>query len=67
MRFALLGPLELFDEAGSPLEVAGPRLRVLLAALLLRANMPVPAEALAEAAWDSSPSPAATSWHRTGS
>lgn len=59
MRFALLGPLALFDGTDEPLEVAGPRLRVLLAALLLHANTPISGEALAEAAWDGAPPPAA--------
>jgi len=59
VRFGLLGPLEVCDETGAAVPVTGPRLRVLLAALLLRANMPISREALAEAVWDGAPPPAA--------
>ena len=55
MRFSLLGPLVVADGAGGSVAVAGPRLRVLLAALLLHANIPVPAGELAEMVWDGSP------------
>ena len=43
------------DGAGVRMAVAGPRVRVLLAALLLHANIPVPAGELAEMVWDGSP------------
>jgi DNA-binding SARP family transcriptional activator len=59
MRFALLGPLLVDDGAGDLVTLSGPRLRVLLAALLLQANVPVSAEALAEAVWDGEPPPGA--------
>jgi DNA-binding SARP family transcriptional activator/predicted negative regulator of RcsB-dependent stress response len=59
MRFSLLGPLVVADSAGDPVKIAGPRLRVLLAALLLHANVPVPAGELAEMVWDGSPPPGA--------
>jgi DNA-binding SARP family transcriptional activator/tetratricopeptide (TPR) repeat protein len=59
MRFSLLGPLVVEGGAGGLLMPAGPRLRVLLATLLLHANVPVPAEVLAEMVWDGSPPPAA--------
>jgi DNA-binding SARP family transcriptional activator/tetratricopeptide (TPR) repeat protein len=55
MRFSLLGPLMVADGAGVRMAVAGPRVRVLLAALLLHANVPVPAGELAELVWDGSP------------
>ena len=55
MRFALLGPLVVADSTGSAVAIAGPRLRVLLASLLLHANVPVPAGELAEMVWDGSP------------
>jgi DNA-binding SARP family transcriptional activator len=55
MRFSLLGPLLVADDAGARKAVTGPRIRVLLAALLLHANMPVPSGALAEMVWDGSP------------
>jgi DNA-binding SARP family transcriptional activator/tetratricopeptide (TPR) repeat protein len=55
MRFSLLGPLVVTNSAGDPVTLAGPRLRVLLAALLLHANIPVPADELAEMVWDGVP------------
>jgi DNA-binding SARP family transcriptional activator len=59
VRFGLLGPLMLAGEDGGPVPVDGARLRVLLAALLLRACTPVSGEALAEAVWDGAPPPGA--------
>jgi DNA-binding SARP family transcriptional activator/tetratricopeptide (TPR) repeat protein len=59
VRFGLLGPLVLADATGSSVEVAGSRLRVLLAALLLHPNAPVPVGVLAEAVWDGAPPPGA--------
>jgi DNA-binding SARP family transcriptional activator len=59
MRFSLLGPLVVTDTDGGRIAVAGPRLRVLLATLLLHANVPVSADQLAEMVWDGSPPPAA--------
>jgi DNA-binding SARP family transcriptional activator/tetratricopeptide (TPR) repeat protein len=57
--------LVLFDQADGAVLVPGTRLRVLLAALLLRANTPVPAEVLADAVWDGEPSPAAVATLRS--
>jgi DNA-binding SARP family transcriptional activator len=54
MRFGLLGPL-LVRGADEAVPVAGSRLRVLLAALLLHADTPVSWEVLAEAVWDGAP------------
>jgi DNA-binding SARP family transcriptional activator/tetratricopeptide (TPR) repeat protein len=65
MRFSLLGPLVVADSAGGPVTVTGPRLRVLLAALLLHANTPVPAAELAEVVWDGSPPSSAVMTLRT--
>src|SRR5215468_3415842 len=59
MWFALLGPLTVHDGAGQELTVRGVRLRALLAALLLHANLPVPVDVLAEAVWDGTPPPGA--------
>ena len=59
MRFSLLGPLKVTGSSGGQAEVGGPRLRVLLAALLLHANVPVPADELAEVVWDGAPPPGA--------
>ncbi|MGF7239194.1 MAG: BTAD domain-containing putative transcriptional regulator [Frankia sp.] len=65
MRFSLLGPLVVTGSSGSPVPLGGPRLRVLLAALLLRANVPVPAGELAEMVWDGSPPSGAVSTLRS--
>ena len=62
MWFGLLGLLTVVEETGEPVEIAGLRLRGLLAALLLEANSPVSGEVLAEAVWNGAPSPGA---HRT--
>jgi DNA-binding SARP family transcriptional activator/predicted negative regulator of RcsB-dependent stress response len=59
VRFALLGTLMLDGGAGDPVVVSGVRQRALLASLLLSANGPVSADALAEAVWDGSPPPGA--------
>jgi DNA-binding SARP family transcriptional activator/Tfp pilus assembly protein PilF len=59
MRFALFGPLVVAGDSGQQATLAGPRLRVLLATLLLHADTPVSAHALAEAVWDGEPPPAA--------
>ncbi|MDX6390303.1 MAG: hypothetical protein QOJ73_1366 [Streptosporangiaceae bacterium] len=59
LRFALLGTLVLADGAGDPVAVSGARQRVLLASLLLSANVPVSSDALAEVIWDGSPPPGA--------
>ena len=55
MRFRILGPLEVVDGAGRWRSVAGPRQRVLLAALLVNANTPVSVDELAERVWDGVP------------
>jgi DNA-binding SARP family transcriptional activator len=55
VRFALLGTLMLAHDAGDPVAVSGGRQRALLASLLLSANVPVSADALAEAVWDGAP------------
>src|SRR5262245_7163915 len=55
MRFALLGPLIVAGSSGQPVALSGPRLRVLLAGLLLRAGNPVTVGELVEMVWDGSP------------
>jgi DNA-binding SARP family transcriptional activator/Tfp pilus assembly protein PilF len=55
VRFVLLGPLALIRDAGERTTIGGARLRILLAALLLQANNPVSADALADAVWDGAP------------
>src|SRR5215471_16875471 len=57
-EFGLLGPLVVrHDEVEVP--IAAARQRVVLAALLLRANQVVPIGELAEAVWDEGPPPTA--------
>jgi hypothetical protein len=65
MRFSLLGPLAVTGSSGGQVGIGGPRLRVLLAVLLLRANVPVSADELAEIVWDGCPPPGAVSTLRT--
>jgi DNA-binding SARP family transcriptional activator/predicted negative regulator of RcsB-dependent stress response len=55
MRFGVLGSLLVQDEAGGVRSVAGVRQRILLAALLMRANQVVSAGELAEIVWDGAP------------
>jgi DNA-binding SARP family transcriptional activator/tetratricopeptide (TPR) repeat protein len=65
MRFALLGSLVVADSSGNRVALGGPRLRSLLAALLLRADIPVPVGELVEMVWDGSPPPGAVSTLRS--
>ncbi|MFF4125225.1 BTAD domain-containing putative transcriptional regulator [Microbispora rosea] len=60
MRIALLGPLEVRDDTGAPVEIAGIRLRTLLARLALSPGRRVPAEALIDAVWPDEPPAGAT-------
>lgn len=55
MRFGILGPLLVAGETGAEIPVAGARLRVLLAALVVRANKVVSVDELAEVVWDGAP------------
>lgn len=63
--FALLGTLTVADDTGQPVTVPGARQRALLASLLLSANVPVSAGALAEAVWDGAPPPGAAATLRS--
>jgi DNA-binding SARP family transcriptional activator/tetratricopeptide (TPR) repeat protein len=65
MRFALLGSLMIADSSGDRVALGGPRLRSLLAALLLRADIPVPVGELVEMVWDGSPPSGAASTLRS--
>jgi DNA-binding SARP family transcriptional activator/Tfp pilus assembly protein PilF len=65
MRFEILGPMQVVDETGGLRLIAAPRQRVLLAALLLRANQPVPVEELADLVWDGAPAAKAPATVRT--
>jgi DNA-binding SARP family transcriptional activator/tetratricopeptide (TPR) repeat protein len=54
LRYGLLGPLEVFRD-GSRVAINGPKLRVLLATLLLRANATVSMDQLGERMWGENP------------
>ncbi|MEU4231463.1 BTAD domain-containing putative transcriptional regulator [Nonomuraea sp. NPDC026600] len=60
MRIALLGELELRDDDGVLVEIAGVRLRRLLARLVLAGGRPVSAEGLVGAVWGDEPPSGAT-------
>ena len=51
MEFRILGPLEVVDDSGDPVEIAGQKQRALLAVLLLRANQVVSIERLVDELW----------------
>ncbi len=55
MQFAILGPLEVRDDAGRPVDVAGARLRTLLTRLAVDAGHPVSAAALVDSVWGYEP------------
>lgn len=55
MRVTLLGPFEVFTDAGDRLTVAGARLRNLIARLALAGGRPVSTSSLAEAVWGDDP------------
>jgi predicted ATPase/DNA-binding SARP family transcriptional activator len=55
VRIRLLGPLEIVDDGGAPVEVAGRRLRTLLARLAVDAGQPVSRDALIDAVWPGPP------------
>lgn len=55
MQVAILGPLEVRDGDGAPLQVAGGRLRALLIRLALDAGRPVPVPVLVDAVWGDTP------------
>jgi DNA-binding SARP family transcriptional activator len=52
MLFDVLGPLRVTGDDGAPVPISRPRVRNLLALLLLQANRPVPSDALAEALYE---------------
>jgi DNA-binding SARP family transcriptional activator len=65
VRFGLLGPLQVVDDAGTARAVSAPKQRIVLGALLLGAGSVVSAASLAEALWDASPPPNAPTVMRT--
>jgi DNA-binding SARP family transcriptional activator/tetratricopeptide (TPR) repeat protein len=56
MRFGVLGPLLVVDDAGAARAVPAAKQRIVLATLLLATGSTVSAASLAEALWDTSPS-----------
>ena len=64
MRFEILGPMQA-GEGDTARPVRGFRQRAVLAVLLAYANQPVPAERLAEIAWDGAPPAGAVATLRT--
>jgi DNA-binding SARP family transcriptional activator len=60
MRFQVLGPLEVWEE-DERLLLGGPKQRLILAHLLLRANQVVPADRLIDQVWGEEPPDAARS------
>jgi len=54
MQFLVLGPLEVIAD-GRPVALPAAKHRVLLAALVVRANQVVPADALIDALWEGQP------------
>src|SRR5579875_3230889 len=57
MRCELLGELTAVDDAGARLPLPAAKQRIILAALLLRANTAVSREELIDAVWDADPPP----------
>ncbi|GLX07695.1 BTAD domain-containing putative transcriptional regulator [Microbispora sp. NBRC 16548] len=55
MRVRLLGALEVLDDGGAQVAVAGARVRALLAVLALRPGRLVPADRLVDALWEDDP------------
>lgn len=55
MRFGVLGPLEVVDDGGDPVDVGGRQPRVVLAALAAAGGRAVTAEALVDAIWGDAP------------
>ena len=55
MRFLVLGPLEVVDDRGRSVPIAGAKERTILALLIARAGRVVPADDLIEALWRDEP------------
>ncbi len=55
MQFGLLGPLQVLDGEGTPIELGGRQPRALLARLLVADGRPVPIEAVIDAIWGEAP------------
>ena len=57
MQIAMLGPLEIRDDDGAAVPVAGIRLRTLLIALALTPRQLIPTSRLIDAVWGDGPRP----------
>ncbi|MFC4015390.1 BTAD domain-containing putative transcriptional regulator [Nonomuraea purpurea] len=55
MRVELLGRIRVFTDDGTPVEVGGPRVRMVLARLALQPGQVVPAETLIDGLWGADP------------
>jgi DNA-binding SARP family transcriptional activator len=55
VRFRIIGPLQVVDDNGKPVEVTGARRQAILGILLLRAPRPVSSDQLAYALWGDTP------------
>ena len=55
MRFLVLGPLEVTEEGGDPVPIAGSKERTILACLIARAGRVVPVDDLIEELWGDQP------------
>ncbi|MFB4270455.1 BTAD domain-containing putative transcriptional regulator [Nonomuraea sp. GTA35] len=64
MRFQLLGPMRI-QPAGTPLRIAAPKQRTLLAMLLAHEGRPVPVSSLVAEVWDERPPSSAVANLRT--
>lgn len=65
VAFGLLGPLLVADTGGTAIAIPQPKQRVIMAALLLRANTTVTNDQLANALWQDTPPPNALAALRT--
>lgn len=65
VKFGLLGPLLVSDAHGVPIPIPQAKQRVIMAALLLRANTTVSSTQLVDALWEEKPPPSATATIRT--
>ena len=60
MELRILGPLEAVDDERRAVRLGGPRVRAVLAQLLLRPNEVVSTDRLVDAVWGEAPPPSAT-------
>lgn len=60
MRYSLLGPLDVRDDAGGAVELGGRQPRLMLARLLVDAGRPVSVDAIVDAIWGEDPPATAT-------